>query len=420
MVILIFNPKTKTMKNLRNILIAVFVVLSALIINSCTSGDEYLKFTEGGAISYTGKIDSLKLFPGRNRLEVQGLIISDPKVKELRIYWNNKKDSVVVPIARTSGIDEVSKIIDNLAENIYNFEFRTFDAKGNSSIAVTASAEVYGDRYINSLINRPILNNLLIGSQLTVNYINLNADSGALGTEIEYTDSSDQLKTIFTDISKTNVIINDFKSGSTYRYRTLYKPVPESIDTFYSVYKDVKPVVAPVLLNAKQPFAYSSYDGGRWGVIADWTTNTAAKNHNGYGGYDGGCCGKANNATVNFESGWGAPGITNGKLYQTVTAEPATYQLKVTVFESNHEQNDPGGFYIIVSKGNVELPNVESVTTDTEVLKYKRVLSNGIGNTEYILEFTIDQTTPITVGITTSQPDWGRFCTISSFEIVVK
>jgi hypothetical protein len=410
----------KTMKNLRNILVIIFVVLSVLIINSCTSGDEYLKFTKGGAISYTGKIDSLKLFPGRNRLEVQGLIISDPKVTELRIYWNNKKDSVTVPITRTSGIDAVSKIIDNLEENIYNFEFRTFDAKGNSSIAVTASAEVYGDRYISSLINRPILNNVLIGSELTVNFINLNADSGALGTEIEYTNSSDQLKTVFTDISKGSVVISDFKSGSTYRYTTLYKPVTKSIDTFYAAYKDVRPVPTPVLLNAKQPFSYASYDGGRWGVIANWTTNAAAKNHNGYGGYDGGCCGKANNATVNFESGWGAPAITNGKLYQSVTAEPATYQLKVVVFESNHLESDPGGFYIIVAKGDVELPNVESVNTATDVLKYKRVLSNGIGRTEYILEFTIDQTTPITVGISTSQPDWGRFCTISSFEIVVK
>ncbi|WP_417941274.1 DUF4998 domain-containing protein [Flavobacterium sp. RS13.1] len=408
------------MKNLRNILIAVFIGFSIFFINSCTSGDEYLKFTEGGEISYTGKIDSLKILPGRNRLEVQGLIMSDPKVKELRIYWNNKKDSAVVPIIRTSGIDAVTKIINNLEENIYNFEFRTFDAKGNSSIPVNASAEVYGDRYISSLINRPVLNYSLVESNLKVNYVNLNTDSGALGTEIEYTSSSDELKTIFTDISKTNVVINDFKSGSTYRYRTLYKPVPKAIDTFYSAYKEVKPVLTPVLLNTKQPFAYSSYDGGRWGVLAGWTTNAAAKNHNGYGGYDGGCCGKANNATVNFESGWGSPGITNGKMYQTVTVVPATYQLKVTVFESNHEQNDPGGFYIIVSKGNVELPNVESVTTNTEVLKYKRVLSNGIGNTEYILEFTVDQTTPITVGITTSQPDWGRFCTISSFEILAK
>jgi hypothetical protein len=407
------------MKNLRNILVAAFAAALVFIIHSCTSADEYLKFEEGGEISYTGKIDSLKLFPGKNRLEVQGLIISDPKVMELRIYWNNKKDSVVVPINRTAGIDPVSKIIDKLEENIYNFEFRTFDAKGNSSIAVKASAEVYGDRYISSLVNRPILSNVLVGSNLTVNFINLNANSGALGSEIVYTTASDTQKTVFVDINTANFVINDFKNGSTYRYRTLYKPVTNSIDTFYTAYKDVRPIPPPILKNAKQPFAYSSYDGGRWGVIADWTTNAAAKNHGGYGGYDGGCCGKANAKTVNFESGWGAPSITNGKLYQTVTAEPATYQLKVKVFESNHDTNDQGGFYIVVSKGNVELPNVESITTATEVLKYKRVLANGIGSTEYILEFAVSETTPITVGITTTQPDSGRFCTISSFEIVV-
>ncbi len=407
------------MKNVRKILVAAFLVLFALIIYSCTSADEYLKFTEGGEIIYTGKIDSVKIFPGKNRIEIQGLILSDPKVTELRIYWNVKKDSVVVPITRTSGVDMVSTIIDNLNEDIYNFELKTFDAEGNASLPVTTSSEVYGERYINSLLNRPVLSNILVGSKLTINFINLNANSGALGSEIVYTTTSDTQKTVFVDISTSSFVIDDFKSGSTYTYRTLYKPVANAIDTFYTAYKDVKPVTAPILKNAKQPFAYSSYDGGRWGVIADWTTNTAAKNHNGFGGYDGGCCGKANAATVNFESGWGAPGITNGKLYQTVTAEPATYQLKVNVFESNHDINDPGGFYIVVSKGNVELPNVESITTASDVLKYKRVLANGIGSTEYVLEFTVTETTPITVGISTTQPDWGRFCTISSFEIVV-
>lgn len=407
------------MKNLRNILVTAFIVVLVLVIHSCTGADEYLKFTEGGEISYTGKIDSLKFFPGRNRVKIEGLIISDPKVSELRIYWNNKKDSAVVPINRTGGIDVVSKIIDNLPENIYNFEVRTFDAKGNSSIPVTTSVEIYGDRYESSLINSKfVTNNVIVGSSLTVNFESVSTKSGIVGSEIEYTTVSDIKKTVFVDVNTTSFVINDFKNGSTYRYRTLYKPVANAIDSFHALsYKD-GPIPSIVLKNAKKPFVASSISG-RWGILAEWNTNAAIKNHGGYGGFDAGCCGKDNAATINLESGWGAPAIVNGKIYQFVTVKPATYQLKVNVFESNYDINDPGGTFFVVAKGD-GLPNVESITIAPEVLTYKRVLSHGIGSTDYVLEFTVNQTTTISVGILSSQPDWGRFGTYKSFELVVK
>ena len=69
------------MKNLRNILVTAFAMAIIVLIHSCaSSADDYLKFTEGGAISYTGKIDSLKIFSGRDRIKIEGLIVWDPKV----------------------------------------------------------------------------------------------------------------------------------------------------------------------------------------------------------------------------------------------------------------------------------------------------------------------------------------------------
>lgn len=401
------------MKNLRNILVTAFVVALVLVIHSCTSSDEYLKFTEGGEISYTGKIDSLKFFPGRNRIKIEGLIISDPKVTELRIYWNSKKDSVVVPIVRTAGIDVVSKVIDNLEENIYNFQLKTFDSKGNPSIFVSTSAEVYGDRYISSLVNRPILSNVLIGNSLTINLVALNANSGALSSEVIYTTSSNEEKTVSVDIAAGSLVLNDFKNGSTYRYRTLYKPVMNSIDTFYTPYKDVRPIPTPVLKNAKVPFIASSTDGGRWGILANWNSNAAVKNHNGYGGWD-----EWNGNIFNLESGWGSPAITNGKIYQTVTAEPALYQLKVKLRDTNHEIGDVGGAYFVIAKGD-GLPNIENLTTATEVLGYKRIL--GTSGLDYVIEFTVTTTSQISVGELTTQAGStpGRFCNIISFELVV-
>src|SRR5690606_17809370 len=115
----------------------------------------YKDFLKDGETSYTGKIDSLEVLSGRNRVNVKGLFISDPKISECRIYWNSGSDSISVPVTRTQNVDTLDVIIDNLPENIYSFEVRTFDALGNKSVAVSKIGTVYGNRYQTSLYNRP-------------------------------------------------------------------------------------------------------------------------------------------------------------------------------------------------------------------------------------------------------------------------
>lgn len=232
------------MKNLRNILVTAFAMAIIVLIHSCaSSADDYLKFTEGGAISYTGKIDSLKILPGRDRIKVKGLIISDPKVSELRVYWNTKKDSVVIPINRTSGIDEVSSIIENLPENIYNFEVKTFDVKGNGSISQYITAQTYGQRYQESLNDRKIVSSTLsISKSLTIDFATMDLTTGAFTTEIIYTDNSDVEQTVNIDVKDSKVVLPNFKEGTSFKHRSLFLPVANSIDIFYTDYVEVGPI----------------------------------------------------------------------------------------------------------------------------------------------------------------------------------
>ncbi|MDN3667556.1 DUF4998 domain-containing protein [Algibacter miyuki] len=403
------------MKKIRKSIALLLLVCITAGIYSCTSDKEYLDFTKGGEISYTAAIDSLKIAPGKNRVALKGLIIGDPKVSEARVYWNNNTDSVVVAVNRTAGIDVISTIIDNLEENVYNFVVKTFDADGNSSIPVSLSAEVYGDRYVESLFNRPIISNLLLDSNLTINFADMNLSSGVIGSEVEYMTTNGTLNTVFINIADSSLNITDFESGSTYNYRTTFKPSEESIDIFYSAYKSVKPIPTPILGNASVPFLAEETDG-RWGnLAAPWITNDAAKNHNGFGGWD-----EWNGNLFNLESGWGAPAITNGKIYQVVTAEPATYQLKIIMFSgnpTNFSLEDEGGSYFVVAQGNMGLPNVEDVSTSPEVLVSKRILATS--SVDYVLEFTITETTEISIGEITTQSDAGRYANISSWEILV-
>lgn len=230
------------------------VVLVAIAgFGSCTTMDEgYKDFIKNGEISYTGKIEDLEVLSGHNRVKVNGLFKSDPKITQCRIFWNNRADSLVVPVVRTKGEDELSVFIPNLAENNYNFEVRTYDKVGNKSIPVYSVGKVYGERYQLSLNNRPIASSTLSGTKLTINFATMDTSTGVYETRVTYTNTSDVLTTvtvpyfIYDTVAKKNVVnssvvIADYKSGS-FSYVTMFKPDDQCIDVFSS---DVTTVLKP-------------------------------------------------------------------------------------------------------------------------------------------------------------------------------
>lgn len=207
---------------------------------SCTSMDDgYKDFIKNGEISYTGKIDSLHIYAGKNRVNVKGLIISDPKVSEVRIFWNTGKDSVVVPIIRTSGVDVLDVIIDGLEENIYNFEVRTYDKVGNKSIPVFKIGNTYGERYeatlLANIMNRNIATGISNGETLIGTLETLN-DFTELSshTILSYTATDDTEKQIIIESNVRDFNITDYKSGTDIKYKTAYQPEEGAIDVFFT------------------------------------------------------------------------------------------------------------------------------------------------------------------------------------------
>jgi hypothetical protein len=409
------------MKFLKYKWFVVILIGCVLGVFSCTSPDDYLKFTEGGAISYTGKIDSLKIFSGHDRIKVEGLIVSDPKVSELRVYWNNKKDSAVIPINRTSGVDKVSSIVENLPENIYNFEFKTFDAKGNGSVSQTVNAQTYGVRYQASLTDRKIITSKLSSDfSLTIDFATMDITTGAYATEVVYTDNLNVEHTVNVPVTTSQIVIANYKAGSKFKQRSLFLPTPTSIDVFYTPFVSKDPQVIDLtylIKNNKRPFVASSFSG-RWGTLADWTTNDACKNHGGYGGIDFGCCGNPPQ-TINLESGWGSPVITNGKIHQTITLEAGTYIFSAPMLASGSGLNS--GYtlsdyvYLAVAKGTI-LPDSSggALETNPATLGFKRIV-NTMSADSVIVTFTITQTQQVSLGISTTQGDarYGHFLSFS-------
>ncbi|MGX5689727.1 DUF5013 domain-containing protein [Arcticibacter tournemirensis] len=141
-------------------------------------------------------------------------------------------------------------------------------------------------------------------------------------------------------------------------------------------------VTSKYLKNTGYPFiAAAMAPGGRWGNLADWTANAAAKSHSGYGGFasdDGG--------VMNMECGWGSPYITNGKIYQTTTLPAGKYTFQVVEF-SWKGTKDPA--YIVVAEG-------------TSLPDFNAIAGNSLGYAPFsnpVAEFTLAERKEVVLGV---------------------
>ena len=214
-------------------LIFVFFVLLG-----CESMDDtYKEFIRDGEIVYVGTADSVKIFPGRNRL-ILNFLISDPTATKALVLWNNQTDSLGIPIQRVYQTDTISTELTGLKEGSYSFDIYTFDDEDNSSVVVNAVGNVYGDHYIESLLDTPVKGAYVNETDNTrIDVAWGTADETALGSEVIYTDSSKETHTLFVPSGEKSTALTDYLSGSSFRYRTFYLPEETAIDTFYTSYK---------------------------------------------------------------------------------------------------------------------------------------------------------------------------------------
>lgn len=206
---------------------------------SCKKMDfNYRQFVDGGEIIYIAKADSIKLRGGNNRLELSWLLLSDPKVHEYKVYWNNRKDSIKNLIQKTTEIDTVRVMLKNLAEGAIEFEIFMYDKLGNSSVKASKIGQVYGERYRSSLLNRTYMSTRrLVNKDLEFDW--KSADNDVLFSEIKYTDNAN--KSIVKIVKNTAKLdtLKSFPIKGTMDLRTAFLPDTSAIDTFYTSYQTI-------------------------------------------------------------------------------------------------------------------------------------------------------------------------------------
>ena len=348
-------------------------ITGVIMVMACSKMDAYKsKYTQGGAITYTGKMDSVMIFSGRNRVKLTGLFTSDPNIVKYRVFWNSHQDSVEVPVKRTAGIDTANLIVSNLPEGVQSFEIRTYDNAGNSSVPEFMSASVYGDLYQSSLVNRGIADATYQkndGSAL-ITWADVNSDAGVLSMEIKYADANNVAHdTVIASVpTKQTTSLPVYKLGSSLSYTTAYLPNPTAIDTFYLPFQphSVKAdVTAIYLANAGVNFTgtYGAGDG-RFGTLnAPWISNSGAKNKGSgstaYGGYEH--AGWQSQGYITWET-WGSTPVVDGKIYQ-VTASPLPAGSYTVTFAYYSEIQQNSSMYCIAAAGGDGIPSVGDLST---------------------------------------------------------
>lgn len=188
---------------------------------------EYKEFIISNGEVYPQRADSLKTFPGNNRLRLKWLKPKSPRVVHSWIYWNNYQDSMKVDYSQD--IDTVVVDILNLQEITYTFYIKNFDVDGNVSIPTEGVGTPYGDNYFISANDRSYTaatrSTDMIG---TINWGPKTSD--LVYSEVRYLNSAGETKTLRILPTENTTIIPDIKPGVKFEYRSIFIP-SKGIDT---------------------------------------------------------------------------------------------------------------------------------------------------------------------------------------------
>lgn len=358
-----FNKINKT-------LLLTILVVSAMLL-SCSKWDTYKQYTTNGEIIYSGKIDSVTAYSGYKRVRIAGVLTADPKVKTIKIFWNNNQDSIAFD-ANTSVVNGAFDQAFPVTEGLVNFTLFTYDAAGNKSVPVYTSATIYGDTYQNALQNRLISNaQMQTNGDAKIDWADVNANDGVIGMQIRYTDVANEVHdTTIVSSSPTGLVsaLPNYKPGIKFQYRTLYKPTTTAIDTFYTAFQEQAvrydlDVTSMYLGNYKTPFdVIPSVDWRFATLAAPWITNASGKNKG--GGTFGGWAAEPWQGTtgfINWET-WGNTPVRDGIIYQpTAAALPAgKYTIEYNYYSEVQENSS---VYCVVAAGSNGIPTLANLST---------------------------------------------------------
>ena len=256
------------MKKMRIIL---FLAGICIFLKCSDMNDKHDIYLSEGERIYIGKIDSLNIYPGKNRVKLE-YWVTDPRIQTVVFKWMPFNDSLVMRLERTASTDSFEVFLgenNSLNEGNYTLTTVAKDNKGNTSIAAQKTFRVYGEQYNSSLADR-ILRSVEYNEDtgLELDYSSIIYEDN-VGIELTYTNLNNKsISLLLSNEQLSNsIIISDIDVSHGASYKTVYAPQGMSVDSFYTASKKINIYsIENVALN--KPVRVSAHSGSNEGKYA--------------------------------------------------------------------------------------------------------------------------------------------------------
>ena len=205
----------------------------AAAICSCGSMDDvYKEYIEDGPSVNVAKPDGVEILSGVGRVQLSLQKSSDPRVKGVTLYWDNRTEKRDFEIG--SSDEELKFIVDGVAEGSHIFEVICHDKNGGcNSLPVTVTASSYGETFISSIVPSGITSATVSSSGYCSFSIRHSSSYYYQYMEITYESKEGGTKTMQVMKGTNSIVINDF-TGDSFTYKSFFLPEATCIDVMVS------------------------------------------------------------------------------------------------------------------------------------------------------------------------------------------
>lgn len=218
------------------ILKGLWIIVIVLMVSACDDMlDNIRPYLDKGETIYVGKVDSLYTNVGCNRIELVARLRSgftQIKGEVVTTDPDGIKDTLYYDVERRNGEQYLKYMYNNLKEGQYDFSITMFDASGNKSLTVLTEGYSYGSFYQSTLFNRRLAEVKERDGKAVLCWKSIDS---ALYTLVTYMTNKGEEKKIKVPTNEYETVIEDYLSGSSFNWATVYKPEETVLDEFYSV-----------------------------------------------------------------------------------------------------------------------------------------------------------------------------------------
>lgn len=210
-----------------------FIAVAFTLLFACSGMDStYKDLLPDSDKLYPGRVDSVLVSTGYKRIKLNVLLSSDPKVKNLRLYWNNRLDSIDVPVSPEEIGGRKVLTIDQMNEGIYSFEMFTFDADKNRSVVTEALGRVYGEEFRTQMDNRYITaSEVTKDGEVQITWEKADITFPSVVAEVRYEDKNGTMQNVLVKSDESITTLPLYKEGKPFEYRTYNLPDSTCMDT---------------------------------------------------------------------------------------------------------------------------------------------------------------------------------------------